>query len=270
MSMTAKRLAKLGRAVLESIDNHAGIAAGELRGRAASDETPIELEPAFDPMRRLITRSRDAMIAADDVHDRDLLDESTSRAERDRAKERLSRFIAQLRQDLTSTFGHEGPTLFGLDGRKPRDAFSLIQACRKVRDMLRDPELRLPEAEFDVFRFLPIDVATTLDTLVGELDAALRRTDEIGRRAQGSRVEKNRAIEEFRRVLIAASRAVESLYILGGHPELAAYVRPARRRAAQADVGGDGPIVLPDPLDAPTDTVLEFPTDPPAEAGHGA
>ena len=156
MSVTVKRLARLGHTIYDTIETHADLVADALRQRSTETGEPIDYQPVFEGLLRMIEGARVDMVMADERHER----------------------------------------------------------------------------------------ALDADLLGASHSEAVGRTE----------AEKDRALRQFRDVLIAAARAAESLFFLGGRPELAAFIRPARRRAVRCDAGGDEPLRIPDPLEAPSDT----------------
>lgn len=158
MSVTAKRLARLGHTIYDTIETHSDLVADALRQSSEETGEPIDYQPVFEGLLRLIEGARVDMVVADERHER------------------------------------------ALDGA-------------------------LLEASLGNF--------------------GTQRTE----------AERDRTLRGFRDVLIASARAAESLFFLAGRPELAAYIRLARRRAVRWDAGGDEPLRIPDPLDAPTDSI---------------
>lgn len=188
-----------------------------------------------------LAQTREELTAADQRHRDEVSDDDEHREKRDEAARELNRQILKLRDSFTGIYGATARKTLGFDDRTARDPMPLLAQGQRLLDNLRHPGLQLPAPqtpgiEVDLALILP-PLETAVETLrVAIQDVAREKTE-----ADLTLVSKNEALAAFDDTFLWVARALAALYSLAGEYELAARVRPSRRRPGRTETVDDQP-----------------------------
>ncbi len=121
------------------------------------------------------------------------------------------------------------------DQRIPQRPKAFLHTAEHVLERLRDLERELPPQELEGIEVERVELSTSFASDVEALDDSLVEVDLKRREAEITQEAKNSALREFKVTFGAAVRLLEALTALAGKPELAARVRPTRRRRSSGN-----------------------------------
>ncbi len=195
--------------------------------------------------------------------------------EADKANLDAQAALLEPRKRRDGAFSHAYDTLFkirdfcrALYGRKlaarivpngqriPQRPKAFVHTARHVLERLWDLERELPPQELEGIDVQRVQLSKNFTSDVEELDGSLDEVDLKRREAEITQEAKNEALREFKATYGAAVRLLEALAILAGKPELAARVRPTRRRRSS----GNGAESAEEASDADSTTESEAST----------
>ncbi len=219
------------------------IAIGEAQAEALSRATPGAADVAGALIAKLVT-TRDAMVEADEAHERELGDDAALREARDEKASALYARAVELREVLAGLYGGKfASDTFG--GATPKDPVVLARFADELAVRLAEstpPPSRVPGVQTDAAA-LAAGLAEPREALVLALEAVAREV----REAQATLEAKQNAIAAHDVAFRGVTNVLAGFLELAGHADLASRVRPSWRRpgrtvqeadeAAAADAG---------------------------------
>lgn len=210
------------------------LALNELLGKGAGEAATTLLGLSGKALQEKI----DALLAADERHGGELADDKGIRGARDEAALVVHDKLVADREVLTGVAGAAYVAAIGFTGVTPDQPDEVLAFARVVEKRLGEvkaPKSRLPGYEFDAAKW-----RKEYAPIIQRLDDAIAKVGTEVREAEATQVDKNRAIVASDRTFSRVATLVSALLELGEEPELAARVRPSKRRAGvTAELGGD-------------------------------
>ncbi len=192
---------------------------------------------------RLVNQKLDRLIAADKAN----IDAQAAliepRLRRDSTFSKASGAIYKIRDLCRGLYGREETARVIPDGQRiPQRPKAFLHTAEHVLERLRDLERDLPAQELEGIDVQRVRLSKNFASDIQALDDSLSEVDLKRREAEVTQEAKNEAMREFRTTFGAAVRLLEALTVLAGKPELAARIRPTRRRRSS----GNGSEPAPD------------------------
>ena len=131
----------------------------------------------------------------------------------------LEKLTGALNTDVLA--GFQAPTAQG--------STKLLHQVRSAVDALSEPGLELPPVRFGAIEADPVKAAAALGSRAEEYAEVRRRLRAARRRAEKTRIGKNRRVASHRELFVPLCQTVEGLFRLAGEPELADAIRPSLR-----------------------------------------
>lgn len=236
-----------GKLVLQAGETHGGNVAEALLKRLKKHARQGEEQPDIRVMITLCGRrlgaSLDAMLAADEAHERELGDDNAPRAARDAAQQTLYKLVVEMRDQVQSVLKDAGLEKLGMKDPSPPTPDRLAAYARSVISKLGDPKITLPTP---TRRTATIDreamreeIAEALEPLTVALQDVTRETKE----AEVTLVARQKSIAEYDAVFAETAALYEALFRAAGMNEIADRVRPSKRNPGRtlANNEGDAP-----------------------------
>lgn len=252
---------KSSRIVENSVSTSGEKVAAKLAERAQDlpgDFTALDFLAVLLFLQALQAEARRKLVAADEAHRNEIADDDGFRQERDAAGADLARRIRTLRDAFRSAYGPTKAKELGFDVRLGRTPGALLAQGKRLLANF-DPEQPLPASETPGVS-LDLSLVPPLQAAVTRLETAL---DDVAREkteADATQVAKNLAMGEFDDTFLRVARTLEALYTLAGELELAARVRPSRRRPGRTETVDEEPEPQePDPEPEPPPIGFEPP-----------
>lgn len=179
-----------------------------------------------------------------EAHDESLvddLDEDREKLEeRNDATDDLTDKLTSVQSACDGVYGVKASLkLFSRTETLPRDPVVLLKLGKRVHRRLADPDYAFPEPKLKGWKLDERETLTTdLGGSVDRLDLALAALTDERKSSDSSRFVKTGSVDEFRRTVRYVAGCLAALYGLAGFDELAAKIRPKRRR--RRATGGDG------------------------------
>jgi len=231
---------KSADSVIAAADTHGPAVSAALTDRLTPYLQQGEAVPDVALLLSLIGRAlcgeKDRLVSADEAHERELGDDAEVRAARDEAFETLYSEMVNLREVLTGLYGGTyAASLF--QGITPRDPVVLVRFAELVEKNLQSATL--PKARI---KGASLDKDEEIGKLAGlrkALDGHLKAVNREVREAQVTQAAKNETMDEYDDLFGAAATVLSGFLRLSGKDELAANLKPARKRPGQtaADAG---------------------------------
>lgn len=269
------RKQRLGDALRTSMTQHKGALLEGLRDRFGELFEDGEVEASYERMHQffldLLAAREQALVAADEAHLAEKMDDRGPRRRRDRAAEEVASVLVAIRRAANGHFGTEQAAEFlNLEGDTSHDPVIAHRQGTRVMERLRDASLELPESLLSGESPDREGWAARLEPPLTVLRQALDEVGEEERQASLTQGAKKAAVADFDNDARALSRILEGYLLLGGRKDLSEDVRPARlnRRArARAEPEDEGE---PAPGDLPTEEDLPTSTPPTAAGSRGS
>lgn len=242
------RRQRLHEALRTSLTQHQGALLEGLRERFGDQLADAEVEASYVRMHQffldlMVNRER-ALVAADEAHLAEKMDDREPRRRRDRAAQEVATALVAIRQAANGHFSAEvAEEVLNLEGRVTRDPVTVHRQGSRVMERLRDPDLVLPVSRLSGEAPDREGWAARLEPPLTALAEALQDVGEEERQASLTQRTKNLAAEDFDNDARALSRILEGYLLLGGRRDLSETVRPGRlnRRArAREESESDG------------------------------
>jgi hypothetical protein len=252
---------KSSRSVVAAAQTHAErVGDGMARLLGADHKAPTIA--MLRAMGNKLDRDCDAMVRADDAHNKELADDKEPRAARDLFAENVRSTLVEVREVVTAIFGAEFAAALGFDGNTPRDADHLVGLGGRVIDNMlhkAPPAPRFPGMCFDATYW-----TGRLTAAAGPLKQALGDVAREERENEATYVAKQRSIEEYDQTFSRVATYVSAMLTIAGEKELARRVRPSTRRPGQTDevAASDGIANLPPAPPATTSAAATAPATP--------
>jgi hypothetical protein len=227
---------KDSQAIIAAGNTHAQMIALEVEACIKPHLKKGEKAPDFALVATALTRMlaglHDAMVAADEAHERELGDDATPRNARDEAAARLGKLLVDLREILVGMFGAAKVKELGFGGTVPRDPVVLARYAGEIATAVRGSSMSKPRIKGAEWK--PAAVADQIEALRDVLDAALVDVGRETREAQATLEAKNKAIVALDAACGGVAEVLGGLLRLSGKAELAEKLWPVARRAAAA------------------------------------
>jgi len=236
MSQPSKLIADrvaISRTVLASLNEHTPEIAKELEALLFPEGTPKSLTTAdfLHALRDVLSRSTEAMFAADLAHTRELADDDAPRALAEERIEVLRALLLSLRTTLASTYGVPVAAAYGIPSQIPDDTEVLIRVASTVERLLRERPLIEPP-KIKSLAIAPLAVSEDLGFAIVDLKRALADVAREKREAIVSQSTKNLSMARWQSMYQGVTEAACGLYALAGQGALAEGIRPTARRLA--------------------------------------
>lgn len=225
--------------VIQATITHADLVGSRLEQTLApgpGSEVPGSGSSSADLIRRLgqtLQASVEALVQADQAHEREKGRSRPVRRELDEATAALYREIVDLRRAVDLVGGQPALAKLGLKGITTREPLALCRVGDAVHTRLPALASELSTRRglvFDASAYLgPVAAATS--RLENAREAWVRK----GRERDITLMDKLRAMSAFDTCYLSVARALEALFRLAGMDELADRVRPRRRRGPSRD-----------------------------------
>lgn len=224
----------------------------------------------------LLIARESAVVAADEAHLAEVMDDRDPRRRRNLAAAEVRRVLVGIRRAAAGFFGtEEAAEVLNLEGLTSRDPVTLHRQATRVMERLRDPALVLPPSQLSGEAPDREGWAARLEPALAALKETNDAVGEEDREAELTLAAKRAALADHDQDVSALLRIVQGFLQLGDRRDLAEEVRPARlRRRARAASPGGGGEEQPGGGDAPgsdepTGTGEAPAPDPPGTAGNG-
>jgi hypothetical protein len=269
------RKQRLGDALRTSMTQHKGALLEGLRDRFGDLLEDGEVEASYERMHQffldLLSAREQALVAADEAHLAEKMDDRGPRRRRDQAAEDVASVLVAIRRAANGHFGTEqAAELLNLEGETSHDPVIAHRQGNRVMERLRDASLQLPESLLSGEAPDREGWAARLEPPLTALRQALDEVGEEERQASLTQGAKEIAVDDFDNDTRALSRILEGYLLLGARKDLSEDVRPGRlnRRArTRAEPEGEGE---PTPEEPPTGEDLPTSTPPTAEELDGS
>jgi hypothetical protein len=231
---------------------------GDRIGGLLNEKHPLpveEGEPVFDYRQhmRALDNQLDVAVAgaavAEDTHSDEQIRTSRLQQERDAVAGRGYGKLVSARQGLESVYERGGYELAFLSGATPKAPRRLCEQLGQTVKLLRRPAVERRGVKVQGFSVDFDAVADDLDAEEKDLRAALDGVDAVKKRAEGTMVVKNEALDVLRRTVIWVGRTTEGMFRLAGEDGLADRIRTATRRPSagpEDEPAPDSPEPVPD------------------------
>jgi hypothetical protein len=197
-----------------------------------ADTAPPDFQVVQGSNVLLLEHSSGTMRQADQTHRKNRVELQKMRhRRRDLAKGFKQRYRDE-RKSFEGTYGEGSLAYVGLDAPPGATFLEVREQLLEFRERLRDPETPAKLGE-PLPGHSPIEPTTLADAVDGEISAYDTLMDEIReqqKKTQESRILKDAAIDDHRRVVVNVARVQEGYYRLVGLDDLADRIRAARRR----------------------------------------
>lgn len=237
------------------------IAVGEIHAAAVAPALAAELQPHLGEgetlpdlgllmrlMARMLQATRTDLVTADEAHEAELADDIPARQDRDTRAQTLFSRMVELREVLQGLYGADLVRAV-MPAPTPSDPVVLSRFAGEVLTALAAAQLpppRIPGATLDI-PALVAELQTHRDALAQQLTAVALEV----REAQATQVARNRAMDTHDQIFAAVATTLSGMLQLAGEHELAARVRPPRRRPGRPASGTDPVLEAPEAPESP-------------------
>jgi hypothetical protein len=204
-----------------------------LRPHLAHGEKMPDVALLMNLAARWLAHTAEAMVAADEAHEKELSDDAAPREARDAAAEKLFASVVELREVATGLLGAGATATLELTGKTPQEPVALSHAAGEVATAL--VEKKLPKSRVRGATFHAQEWADRLGEERGALDEALADVTKEEREAEATLITKTTAIAAYDDAFARVAAALGGLLKLAGEDDLAARVRPSTRRPGRAN-----------------------------------
>ncbi|MEM7582464.1 MAG: hypothetical protein AAF560_03715 [Acidobacteriota bacterium] len=220
--------------VIQSIQEHgqrvSGILSDRLSGLIEEGGEMPDLWALQQLFLKQLQASSTRLEQAEKAHIAELGNDAKPRAERDAATKELSEVVLDLRQMFEGLYRPENIESFGFPDRVSREPALLLRQADHLIEQIADPERPLPEARRVDIELTPESILRNLEPSTQTLREALDTVGREAKRAAPTLADRNRAQSDYDQAFLWTARTLEAMYSLAGETELAAVVRPSRRR----------------------------------------
>ncbi len=193
----------------------------------------LTVQQLLDRLLQSILDARNEMVDRDTVHEAELADDPAARDARDQAARSLASLLVELREIVIGLYGQQiAATVFS--SAVPSDPVALERFADAVAAQLQRVSLGTSRVAGAA-----IDTSSVAQQLQDQRQVLNERLSDVAREvreAQTTLVAKNAAIADYDRTFTGIATIFEGLFILADQKELAARVRPSRRRPGQTIV----------------------------------
>ena len=230
--------------VEQTILNHAQRIANVLSERFASLADPAVAVPDFFGLQSfflvVLQALRAALEEAEHRHVAKLAIRAGSRRRRDQAFGKLGSEMLGLRGFFDGVYRPADIRSMGFPAELGQTPLDLIRQGEHVVRQLAATSSQLVSPEFAAVTPDTAGMIESLDTSVGEMRTALSDVGRDSKRAELTRVDRERAQDAFDAGFLWIARTLESLFRLADEKELAERVRPSvRRRGRTAQIASE-------------------------------
>ncbi len=215
---------------------------GDRIGGKLNEQHPLPVDggqPAFDYRQHMqnvntqLGSAEDRAVEAENRHSAQLIRVVRLKSERDEvAKTNRDKLMAS-RQILENLYPSGGFELANVSGDTPRVPEKLYEQLGQTVQLFREPAVDLRKVKVKGVNVDFDEVASDLETGMLDLNGAIDGLDGDRKKAEGTLVVKQKAIEDFRRTILWVGRTTEGLFHLAGEDELAKRIRSSTRRPAR-------------------------------------
>lgn len=184
---------------------------------------------AAEAARALEAANRD-LVRADEAHEQELSDDSSSRSLRDEKADALRDTLSDLRNAVSVTYGDVGLQLLQLADPAPGDPSALAQYARNVANALTNDAVDLPRPRRPGLRLDRRALADEIHAHLPALESALEAVAREAREAERTLSAKTAAMERNDQVFARTAGWLAATFRLAGLDDLAARVRPSAQR----------------------------------------
>ena len=208
------------------------------------EQGPFDLVAFQEGLARYLEMRTDAIVAADNVHLDEILDDDVPRSRRDEAAAGCYSALVGIRDAIRAAFGRDrSKALLGYEGSTPTDPLVLARVAEHALERLRDLPVEPPPVRFGGVQIELATLADELQPALDELKAALRAVNLENRESEATLRHRDLALDAFDAAVAGIGRIVTGFDELAGFPQFADRIRltrPARRRRGTPN--GDEPV----------------------------
>ena len=223
---------------------------GEAMGRGLTAKLEAEREAGDPPVPdgghllrlagRRMMRLVAVLLAADAAHEAELLDDAGPRKRRDEAASALYKRATAFRQGTGWMYGAEAEVALGFGGPTPDEPRTLVRVGKLVLSQF-DKAIE-GRAAREGFTWVPADEKAALAACIADTEAALREVEKEQKEAEATLAAKHAAMAAYSEAFREAAALASLLLGMAGEHDLAARVKPSKRRAGR--VVSDDELVL--------------------------
>jgi hypothetical protein len=185
---------------------------------------------------RWLARREQTLVAADEAHLAELVDDRDPRRRRDELADEVRGKLVLIRGTVAALFGFDVATdVLGIGGATAADPVALHRQAARALERLSAPEPDLPPLQVEGIQLDPAALAASLQPAVNELAAVLDQVARERREAETTLAAKSEALATYDD---AASRVVQflsGLYELAERPEFAERLRLTQRHGGTSE-----------------------------------
>jgi hypothetical protein len=218
--------------------HEASIAAG-LSPSAGPEEAIVAL---IRSLVKMVEEKAEAMVAADEAHAQELLDDTAPRDARDAAADAVGELLQFARSNVSSQHGPRALTVAGLGDPISQDPAALVVQARQFVKAASAKDLELPAPKLAGFSNLDLPaLAKRVEAKVPALEAAISKVAVEDAEAQSTLRAKNAALDAFEAAFSPVNGVLYNLAVLAGLREIADKLPSLpRSKAKAADEESDG------------------------------
>lgn len=230
---------RVGKAIIAAANTHAREVGERLNERVAvvveHGETLADFTTLKIHLGRYLQMQLDALVAADEVHLKELDDDHDPRLRRDEAAEALNRKLVEVRNGVSTLYGtDQASALIGIEGATSRDPLTLHRQANRAMERLRAPEVELPPQRLASLHLDTAALVGEVQPLIDQLTQALADVDREQRETETSLGLKTEALEAFDRAVRGVGRIIKGCDELAEYPDFAEKIRLSRTRRGSA------------------------------------
>ena len=187
----------------------------------------------LDGLMRRLGRTLEDLVRAEQKHLDELGNDAALRKRRDTAVSELRQDLFHMRDLLRGVYSRATAEELGLERRIAPHPLALLRQGRRIESRLRDPGLRHLAPRFPGVTVTGESLAAAIKPRLRELREAIDDVTRDEGKAEGTKVEKDKAMNVFDGTYQHVVRTLVEAFHLAGKPELAARIPTSLRRRSR-------------------------------------